>query len=106
MSAPPGWHLQGDGHERYWDGRRWTDAFRDPKRPAQAPAWSPPPDAAAGPVGIGAEAAPVPLYKRRLGLGTGCARRPVPVAEQPVRLVFGPDPAGAVGLSGNLWGSG
>lgn len=29
-SAPPGWHLQPDGQERFWDGERWTDEFRDP----------------------------------------------------------------------------
>ncbi|WP_193315293.1 DUF2510 domain-containing protein [Nostocoides sp. F2B08] len=29
-SAPPGWHLQPDGRERYWDGERWTDEFRTP----------------------------------------------------------------------------
>lgn len=29
-SAPPGWHLQPDGRERYWDGQRWTDEFRTP----------------------------------------------------------------------------
>lgn len=30
MSAPPGWHLQPDGRERFWDGERWTDEFREP----------------------------------------------------------------------------
>ena len=25
MSAPPGWHLQPDGQERYWDGTRWVE---------------------------------------------------------------------------------
>ena len=30
MTAPPGWHLQPDGRERYWDGRQWTDHFVDP----------------------------------------------------------------------------
>lgn len=30
MSAPPGWHLQPDGRERYWDGQQWTTEFRDP----------------------------------------------------------------------------
>src|SRR5690606_32960611 len=29
-TAPPGWHLQPDGRERYWDGQRWTDEFRMP----------------------------------------------------------------------------
>lgn len=28
MSAPPGWHRQDDGRERYWDGEVWTDQFR------------------------------------------------------------------------------
>ena len=30
MSAPPGWHLQPDGRERYWDGSQWTEQFRMP----------------------------------------------------------------------------
>lgn len=30
MSAPPGWHLQPDGRERFWDGERWTEEFREP----------------------------------------------------------------------------
>lgn len=43
MSAPPGWHPQDDGRERYWDGVRWTDQFRTPgsvtsQLPAAAPA--------------------------------------------------------------------
>ena len=29
-TAPPGWHRQPDGRERYWDGTAWTDEFRDP----------------------------------------------------------------------------
>jgi hypothetical protein len=29
-SAPPGWHLQPDGRERFWDGQQWTDEFRTP----------------------------------------------------------------------------
>jgi hypothetical protein len=29
-TAPPGWHGQPDGRERFWDGQRWTDEFRDP----------------------------------------------------------------------------
>ena len=28
MAAPPGWHLQPDGRERYWDGQTWTTAIR------------------------------------------------------------------------------
>lgn len=45
MSAPPGWHLQPDGQERYWDGTRWTDQFRaplpsDPTAPPPAPEWT------------------------------------------------------------------
>lgn len=36
-SAPPGWHLQPDGRERFWDGQRWTEEFRDPSTaPTQA----------------------------------------------------------------------
>jgi len=27
-SAPPGWHVQADGRERYWDGAQWTDQYR------------------------------------------------------------------------------
>jgi hypothetical protein len=30
MSAPPGWHLQPDGRERWWDGQQWTEQFRSP----------------------------------------------------------------------------
>lgn len=37
MSAPPGWHPQPDGRDRWWDGQQWTDHFRDPVAPA-APA--------------------------------------------------------------------
>lgn len=29
-TAPAGWHRQPDGRDRYWDGQRWTDEFRDP----------------------------------------------------------------------------
>ncbi|MCA1782602.1 MAG: hypothetical protein ABR500_10430 [Dermatophilaceae bacterium] len=29
-TAPPGWHRQPDGRDRFWDGQRWTDEFRDP----------------------------------------------------------------------------
>lgn len=28
MSAPPGWHRQTDGRERFWDGEAWTEDFR------------------------------------------------------------------------------
>ncbi|MGL5852301.1 MAG: DUF2510 domain-containing protein, partial [Phycicoccus sp.] len=42
MSAPPGWHPQPDGRERYWDGTRWTDEFRAPA-PTDAAAPPPPP---------------------------------------------------------------
>jgi hypothetical protein len=28
MSAPPGWHEQPDGRERWWDGRQWTEHYR------------------------------------------------------------------------------
>jgi len=30
MSAPPGWHLQPDGRERWWDGQQWTEQYRSP----------------------------------------------------------------------------
>ncbi|KRE63477.1 DUF2510 domain-containing protein [Nostocoides sp. Soil756] len=58
MSAPPGWHPQPDGRERWWDGQQWTEHLRDPAAtpPAAAgveapygtpgaygqPAWQPP----------------------------------------------------------------
>lgn len=36
-TAPPGWHRQPDGRERFWDGQQWTDEFRDPSTaPTQA----------------------------------------------------------------------
>lgn len=44
-SAPPGWHLQPDGRERFWDGERWTDEFRDP---ASAPTQEIPTDRTRG----------------------------------------------------------
>src|SRR6478735_9445022 len=28
VSAPPGWHRQTDGRERFWDGEAWTEDFR------------------------------------------------------------------------------
>ena len=45
MSAPPGWHLQDDGRERFWDGQQWTEQFRspsgsDPTAPPPAPSWA------------------------------------------------------------------
>jgi hypothetical protein len=45
MSAPPGWHLQPDGRERYWDGQQWTEQFRtptpsDPTAPPADTGWS------------------------------------------------------------------
>lgn len=45
MSAPPGWHLQDDGRERYWDGQQWTEQFRapagtDPTAPPPPPSWA------------------------------------------------------------------
>lgn len=45
MSAPPGWHLQPDGRERFWDGSQWTEQFRspafsDPTAPPPAPSWA------------------------------------------------------------------
>ncbi|PKW26985.1 DUF2510 domain-containing protein [Phycicoccus duodecadis] len=38
MSAPPGWHPQPDGRERWWDGQQWTDHTRDPQVAPLAPA--------------------------------------------------------------------
>lgn len=25
--APPGWYVQGNGKQRYWDGESWTDQY-------------------------------------------------------------------------------
>ena len=33
-TAPPGWHRQPDGRDRFWDGERWTDEFRNPSETA------------------------------------------------------------------------
>ncbi|MBR7744297.1 DUF2510 domain-containing protein [Phycicoccus sp. BSK3Z-2] len=33
MSAPPGWHPQPDGRDRWWDGQQWTEHFRDTEQP-------------------------------------------------------------------------
>ncbi len=41
MSAPPGWHRQPDGRERWWDGQQWSEHFRTPPAPGQ-PAPGPP----------------------------------------------------------------
>jgi len=41
MGLQAGWYAQDDGRERYWDGEKWTDAFRgsgvDPAPAADAP---------------------------------------------------------------------
>lgn len=37
MSAPPGWHPQPDGRDRWWDGRQWTDHYRDAAAPPAPP---------------------------------------------------------------------
>ena len=42
MSAPAGWHRQPDGRERYWDGVKWTDHFRDAQPPSAGAAFSQP----------------------------------------------------------------
>ena len=62
-TAPAGWHRQPDGRDRYWDGERWTDEFRDPSEaptqqipldetrgmpPAGESAYAPGPSASAG----------------------------------------------------------
>lgn len=44
MSAPPGWHLQPDGRERWWDGQQWTEQYRaplsaDPTAPPADSSW-------------------------------------------------------------------
>lgn len=59
MSAPPGWHRQDDGRERYWDGQRWTDAFRDDEQPANAP-----PPEQPRPGGESRTKPPVPMWRR------------------------------------------
>ncbi|MGL5866874.1 MAG: DUF2510 domain-containing protein [Dermatophilaceae bacterium] len=46
MSAPPGWHPQPDGRERYWDGSQWTEQFRTP---APTDVTAPPPPSWASP---------------------------------------------------------
>ncbi|HET7763291.1 MAG TPA: DUF2510 domain-containing protein [Phycicoccus sp.] len=67
MSAPPGWHLQPDGRERWWDGQQWTDQFRaalpnDPTAPPAEPlAGGEPSDSALGGApGEGLASAPPP----------------------------------------------
>ena len=46
MSAPPGWHLQDDGRERFWDGQQWTEQFRTPA--GSDPTAPPPPEQSGG----------------------------------------------------------
>ncbi len=41
MSAPPGWHPQPDGRERWWDGQQWTEHFRDPVATPPTQAYDP-----------------------------------------------------------------
>lgn len=36
MSAPPGWHRQPDGRDRYWDGTAWTDQYHATDTPPLA----------------------------------------------------------------------
>ncbi len=43
MSAPPGWHPQPDGRERWWDGQQWTEHFRDPVVTPPTQAYDPAP---------------------------------------------------------------
>ena len=38
MGLQAGWYPQDDGRERYWDGERWTDAFRGDLATEQIPA--------------------------------------------------------------------
>ena len=38
MSTPAGWHQQPDGRERYWDGKEWTDQYREGGASAPPPA--------------------------------------------------------------------
>lgn len=37
MSTPAGWHQQPDGRERYWDGKGWTDQYREGGHSAAPP---------------------------------------------------------------------
>lgn len=52
MTLKTGWHPQDDGRERYWDGERWTDAFRDAPEPAPV-AEAPPEQAKPDPQPVG-----------------------------------------------------
>lgn len=36
MTLKVGWHPQDDGRERYWDGEKWTDAYREAPKPEPA----------------------------------------------------------------------
>lgn len=65
MSAPPGWHLQPDGRERFWDGQQWTEQFRapamsDPTAPPPAPSWATGDATSASPTEDVADAPPAP----------------------------------------------
>ncbi|MGL5816898.1 MAG: DUF2510 domain-containing protein [Phycicoccus sp.] len=123
MSAPPGWHPQPDGRERYWDGTRWTDQFRSPT-PTGAPEPPPPPSwaspeptqvididrtqaipgldpagaaASSGPVsggGDGATGAPPSWQPPGYGPGSGQPAGPAPGA---------PPPAAGYGSPGTPW---
>ena len=61
MGLKAGWYPQDDGSERYWDGERWTDAFR-------SPTGSPAPVEDAGP----AEAANTHGGEKKTSGGVGC----------------------------------
>ncbi|MGG5261133.1 DUF2510 domain-containing protein [Phycicoccus avicenniae] len=73
MSAPPGWHPQPDGRERWWDGQQWTEHFRDPVATPVAPAPYGDPNAQAG-TGYGTPGAgfPPPQKQGMSGGAKGC----------------------------------
>ncbi|WP_205859783.1 DUF2510 domain-containing protein [Phycicoccus endophyticus] len=59
MSAPPGWHRQPDGRDRWWDGQQWTDHVRDPQPTPPVPA-------------PGAPAGATPPRQGMSGVAKGC----------------------------------
>lgn len=87
-SAPPGWHLQPDGRERFWNGERWTDEFRDP---TIVPTQAIPTD----------QTRPIPAAPGSDGRGFDDRYAPYPEAGGPL-----PDRASGSGIPGWLKGCG
>ncbi|MFQ6170862.1 hypothetical protein ACK8HX_04585 [Oryzobacter sp. R7] len=89
MSAPPGWHLQDDGRERYWDGQQWTEQFRapagtDPTAPPPPPSWA------------GGDGTSSPSDTQAMDVGSTQQLPTVPpaAAETPAAVPYGtPDPS-------------